>query len=87
VTGSVIGKNPERNAKREKQINVKRKTLEVVFAQTAGVQSPTEYEENKVKVKDVLMTQGEGSEKFGPEQSGEETTDIVESSEEVEVRA
>jgi hypothetical protein len=76
VKGSVIGKIPAENAGKEKQINVKRTKVEIVFAQTGGVQNPTEYESGGVKVKPPTMgSEGKGLEPFAFEQSAEETID------------
>jgi hypothetical protein len=44
VTGSVVGEFPENNAKGEKQYNVKRTNLELVFKQNKGKQALTTFQ-------------------------------------------
>jgi hypothetical protein len=70
VTGSVVGKITP--------INTLTNTFELSLKQTGGIQQYTGYyNEAGTFVEDVLMTSGSGFETFGPEQSGEETSDTI----------
>jgi hypothetical protein len=84
---SVIGQVPTKNGKGEEQLNKKRTTLEVIFAQEKGKQKPEEYEEGGKKIKDVLNSTGAGAKAFGPEQSGQLAKGISEATAEIELKA
>jgi hypothetical protein len=65
----------------------------LTYSQAAGIQKPTEYEEENpagsgtfVKVKDILETKGEGLIAFGYEQSGQSVVDDLLFEEAAEVR-
>ena len=69
-------------------INTKTKTLTLSCKQTKGVQSPTEFENEKgEKVKDITETKGEGLKSFGFEQSGLTSTETLTLATEGEIKA